>query len=410
MPPELMTNEGLIKAVKDARADYDILNRMYKSVNDNLQSYIVRTEKLSSLVLFGTTPGAAGAIYRITYPDTLDRQTPVLYAGELKFTVSSALDNKDSMHRLKKEHEKHFAVKVGIDAHNLKFVALNREELPPHPNIGDFICLGDLHIFEPTDPRQLTEGAVQAIWEANRERIAATLSTANVHGGFHDAIVDSVYLDAGTYEGEAMTQANGSSPVWAVCKICGEIEGICIKCGKCDNHCTKVTCDACSQVFHNLGALCGACMQCENCGHSEGCERQYEDDDMLTCQNCGERVDPDDMNSCDFCNDCHLNAGHGYCADCTEHVYEGNMMDCNRCRGCHDDADHTTCVACGAHLDDDEGVMCEGEECGVTVCDDCAKPCISGGKEVMMCPSCSKHHDKAHTAGQTSVTDTVWHQ
>ena len=407
--PERMTKQELIeytRALANRVEDYRVF---YETAKRNAEDWEARAKEIEDLVLFDPRPDVPGGIYRVAYPNTIDVKRPVLYAGRLEFTVSTVLDAENSMHRLKKGHEKHFDVAVGIYPGGGGLIALNRPELPPHPNIGDFICLGGVSIFESDDPRKLTESVVRRTWEANRERIAATLSTANVQGGFHNAIVDRVYLDAGTYEGEAMTQANGSSPVWAACREsgCGGTEDVCIECGRCGDHCDGITCGACGEKIHD-GALCSDCGQCDNCGHADDCESSRG---MEECEHCGGRSDIEDMHQeCGLCNGCHHNAGHGYCVHCNTHLTDMEVIDCGLCSECHGDAGHAQCDECGTHLDDDEGVMCE--ECSVTVCDDHTVPRNSGMKEVAMCPSCAEMHDKAqaHTAGQTSVTDTVWHQ
>ena len=405
---ERMTKQELIEYTRALASQVEDYRIFYEIATRNTESWKKRVMELENLVLFDMRPNLPGGIYRVAYPNTIDERRPVLYAGRLEFTVSTVLDAENSMHRLKKEHEKHFDVAVGICTGSGRLIALNREELPPHPNIGSFICLGDVIMFEPDDPRKLTESAVRRTWEANRERIAATLSTANVRGGFHDVGVNSIYLDAGTYEGEAMPQANGSSPVWAACRKsgCGGTEDVCIECGRCGDHCNGIACGSCGESSHD-DALCGGCGQCNDCGHADDCENNG----MEECEHCGGSRDIEDIHQdCGFCDECHRNAGHGYCDHCNTHLTDITVMDCGYCSTCHGDAGHAGCDECGTHLDDDEGVMCE--ECSVTVCDDHTIPRVRGADEVMMCPSCAESHDKAqaHTAGQTSVTDTVWHQ
>ena len=372
------------------------------ATTDKFQTLAARLRRLS---LFGDQPGLPRQVYRIAYSDAIDTNV-MLYAGRLDFTVKSVIGADGRIRKLKPEHMKEFHIEVGLDVPSKRLKALNSAELPPHPNIGDYICLGDLDISEFYETSRLTESAMEAVWTKSKESIISVLSTANIMGGFHSSYVTEVYEQPGIYEDDGKDASADMSPVWSSCHICYKPENICIECGLCtDEHCMGVVCEACGELFHD--GICGDCSRCDDCGHADDCERVIDDEPM--CSECGTRGP---LYECGLCADCHINSGHGTCQSCGSHMDEGEYMgDCGDCQDCCNGAGHTFCIDCSSHLYLDDIMRCTG--CNGPICRDCLNENGSRQNGLQLCAACIETNPQPANPPpgehQQHSMDSVWH-
>lgn len=357
---EQMTKEELIEKVNLLTDRLRRVERLYEQATAERAKLQTRVERLWRLSLFGDEPGLPRQVYRITYSDAIDAGV-MLYVGTLDFTVKSVIGADGRIRRLKPGHMKKFHIEVGWDESLGHLRALNMTELPPHPNIGNYICLGDLTIPGLSKGNRLTESEMEAIWTENKESIISALSTANIMGGFHNDYVTAVYEQPGIYEDDGNGTSSDTSPVWAACSVCQRTDDICIDCGMCrDTHCMGVVCGACGELFHD--GICGDCGRCDDCGHADYCE--YNE---FACESCGSH---ESIEVCGLCTDCHNNGGHGTCEGCGSHLDSDEYLgDCGCCEECCNGAGHTLCPGCSEHLSADQGMECES--CGARMCTGC---------------------------------------